>query len=62
MNRMYIHLMNVLAEAREDRGATGVEYGIMVAAIAAVIVVAAFSIGGKVGGAFDTVDATIPGA
>ena len=40
--------------------ASGVEYGIMVAAVSALIVVAAFSIGGKISAAFTTVDTTIP--
>lgn len=41
---------------RSEEGATGVEYGLLVAAIAAVIVVAVYSIGDKVGKAFDKVD------
>ena len=41
---------------REDDGATAVEYGIMVAAIAAVIVTIVYAIGGKVNTAFTTVD------
>ena len=59
MNRFYIHLTNVIAEAREERGATGVEYGIMVAAIAAVIVAVAFAIGVKVDTAFETVNSNM---
>lgn len=55
MNRLYFHLMNVLADAESERGAAGVEYGIMVAAIAAVIAALAFSIGGQVQTAFQTV-------
>jgi pilus assembly protein Flp/PilA len=35
----------VLARRREDQGASGVEYGLLVAAIAAVIVGLAFAIG-----------------
>ena len=38
----------------KDRGASAVEYGLMVAAIAAVIVAVVFGIGGLVKGAFDT--------
>ena len=41
------------ARSRDDEGASGVEYGLLVAAIAAVIVVLAFAIGGYVAGAFD---------
>lgn len=33
--------------AGSDRGATGVEYGILIAAVAAVIIVAALALGGK---------------
>jgi pilus assembly protein Flp/PilA len=45
---------------KEEEGATAVEYGIMVAAIAAVIVTVVFSIGTKVDSAFDTVDTALP--
>jgi pilus assembly protein Flp/PilA len=40
----------------EEHGATAVEYGIMVAAIAAVIITVVISIGGKVDNAMGTVD------
>jgi len=46
-----------LSEAKNDEtGAAGVEYGILVVAVSAVIVVAAVAIGGKIGTAFDTVN------
>jgi pilus assembly protein Flp/PilA len=61
VDRLIITLMNFLSDARTDeRGATGVEYGIMVAAIAAVIVVVAFALGVKVDAAFDTVIGQFP--
>ena len=41
---------------KEDDGATAVEYGIMVAAIAAIIIVTVNSVGTKVLAAFTTVD------
>ena len=41
---------------KDEEGATAVEYGIMVAAIAAVIVGVVFAIGGKVDTAFETVN------
>jgi pilus assembly protein Flp/PilA len=44
---------------KEDSGATAVEYGIMVAAIAAVIIAVVISIGGKVNNAFNTVDSAL---
>ncbi len=40
----------------DDEGATAVEYGIMVAAIAAVIIAVVFAIGLKVETAFNTVN------
>jgi pilus assembly protein Flp/PilA len=43
----------------EDEGATAVEYGIMVAAIAAVIVGVVFAIGGQVNNAFETVNGAL---
>jgi pilus assembly protein Flp/PilA len=47
----------VLARRREDQGASGVEYGLLVAAIAAVIVGLAFAIGVFVKNGFqDTCD------
>ncbi|MHC4270316.1 MAG: Flp family type IVb pilin [Planctomycetota bacterium] len=49
--------MNWLTKfVKEDEGATAVEYGIMVAAIAAVIIGVVISVGGKVDSAFTTVD------
>ncbi len=44
---------------KEDSGATAVEYGIMVAAIAAVIIAVVISIGKKVNNAFTTVDTAL---
>ena len=48
---------------KEDTGATAVEYGIMVAAIAAVIITVVIAIGSKTNDAFSDVDTamgTIP--
>lgn len=45
---------------REDDGASAVEYGLLVAAIAAVIVIIVFSLGTKVRTAFTTVDSAMP--
>lgn len=47
-------------ELRRDEGATAVEYGVMVAAIIAVIVTVVFAIGVKVNTAFTTVDSALP--
>jgi pilus assembly protein Flp/PilA len=43
----------------DEEGATAVEYGIMVAAIAAVIIATVFLIGGKVHEAFKTVESNL---
>lgn len=45
---------------KEDSGATAVEYGIMVAAIAAVIVTIVITLGGKVKQAFTDTNAALP--
>ncbi|MCR1781678.1 Flp family type IVb pilin [Nocardioides carbamazepini] len=55
-----IQYLNILLNARlakmEERGATAVEYGLLVALIAAVIIGAVVILGGKLNGAFDTVN------
>ena len=40
---------------RDDQGATAVEYALMAAAVAGVIVVIVFALGGQVSGLFDGV-------
>jgi pilus assembly protein Flp/PilA len=50
--KLYVRARNWMAQ---DDGATAVEYGIMVAAIAAVIVALVFLLGGQVKAAFQTV-------
>jgi pilus assembly protein Flp/PilA len=44
---------------KEDSGATAVEYGIMVAAIAAVIILVVIAIGTKVNSAFEKVNSAM---
>jgi pilus assembly protein Flp/PilA len=46
--------------ASHEDGATGVEYGLLVALIAAVIVVVVATLGGKVATAFSTVNNALP--
>ena len=53
-------MKKIIEFLRDEQGASGVEYGIMVAAVAAGIVIAAYSIGGKISTAFTTVDTTMP--
>jgi pilus assembly protein Flp/PilA len=45
---------------RKDRGATAVEYGLMVALIAGVIVLAVTLLGGKLNTIFETVKNAMP--
>ena len=44
----------------DENGATAVEYGIMVSAVAAVIIAVVFVIGTKVDTAFETVNTVLP--
>jgi len=44
---------------RHDEGASAVEYGLLVAAIAAVVVAVVFTLGGKVKSAFSTTCSSI---
>jgi pilus assembly protein Flp/PilA len=52
-------MKNMFAMLRNDDGATMVEYGIMVALIAAVCIVLISTLGTKVSGAFSTVNSAI---
>jgi pilus assembly protein Flp/PilA len=53
-----IQYLQILLNARRDdeRGATAVEYGLLVALIAAVIVGVVLTLGGKINTAFTTVN------
>lgn len=53
--------VRALAYDRNDSGASAVEYGLLVVAIAAVIVVVIFSFGGVVRGLFSGTCSTISG-
>jgi pilus assembly protein Flp/PilA len=53
-------MKKLMSFIRDDEGATAVEYGIMVALIAAVIIVAVGVVGGKVNTAFETVGGALP--
>lgn len=54
-------LSTLRAVLRDDEGATMVEYGIMVALIAAVCILVVKAIGTKVSGAFNSVSSSLPG-
>jgi pilus assembly protein Flp/PilA len=49
-------MKKLMSFIRNEEGATAVEYGLMVAAIAAVIVGTVYVLGGHVNTAFDTVN------
>lgn len=57
MVRYFVYIQNTLARTlqRDDRGATAVEYGLMVALIAAVIVTAVTLIGTNLTSIFNNV-------
>ena len=58
-----LRIRNLRARTRREQGASAVEYGLLVALIAAVIVVAVLLVGGIVKGAFqDTKTGTCDGA
>jgi len=44
---------------RDEQGATAVEYGLLVAALAAVIVVVVFSLGNKINNSFAKINAKL---
>ena len=46
-------IQRLIARREEQTGASAVEYGLLVAAIAALIVVIVFALGGVIKGAFD---------
>lgn len=56
MLALYVTLQSFIADRKnDDKGATAVEYGLMVALIAAVIVVAVAALGTQINAAFNTV-------
>jgi pilus assembly protein Flp/PilA len=45
---------------RDERGATAVEYGLIVAAIAGLIIAVVFVLGNKISNAFNNVQSSLP--
>ena len=62
MLRQYILLQTMLRNRRDERGATAVEYGLMVALIAVAIIVTVGLLGEGLDGLFATVLAEVDGA
>jgi pilus assembly protein Flp/PilA len=60
-----ITYLRIMIDARlatmDERGASAVEYGLLVAGIAAVIVGIVFLLGGTLSGVFDTTNTSIQG-
>ena len=66
MNNLYATLATLVSFAkdrleREEKGATAVEYGLMVALIAVVIIGAVTLLGGRLNGLFTAVAGALPG-
>jgi pilus assembly protein Flp/PilA len=63
MLNYFVALVTTLTQrlGRDDRGATAVEYGLMVALIAVVIIGAVTAIGGALNGVFTTVAGALAG-
>ncbi len=63
MNKFFYTLvalgLNLKDRAKEDRGATAVEYGLLVGLIAVVIIVAVTALGSKLTGLFTSVTGSI---
>lgn len=52
--------LDLQSRARDERGASAVEYGLLVALIAAVIVLIVQAVGSKVSNAFSIVNSALP--
>ena len=52
-------MKKMISFLKDEEGATAVEYGLIVALIAAVIIIAVTAVGGKVNKAFETVNAAM---
>ena len=66
MTQLYTTLYTFLAFTgerlkKETKGATAVEYGLMVGLIAVVIIVAVTALGGKLNGLFESISTKLPG-
>ena len=70
MTKFYVTLMSFVSDlgehtadlgrrAREEKGATAVEYGMLVALIAAIIVTAVALLGGKIDAAFGKINTAL---
>lgn len=49
----FLRNMFTMHRDRNERGASAVEYGLLIGGIAAVVIVLVFALGGQIGGIFD---------
>jgi pilus assembly protein Flp/PilA len=67
MTRTYVHLLGLVAfisgrfEDRKDRGATAVEYGLLVGLIAVVLIIAVGTLGTNISGLFGRLSGDVNG-
>jgi pilus assembly protein Flp/PilA len=65
MQQIFATLVSFVAVAKtraeEEKGATAVEYGLLVGLIAVAIIVTVGLLGGKLNGLFDTIQKALPG-
>ena len=59
MTKALVKLQTTISRLRDDKGATAVEYGLMVALIAVVIIVAVALLGTNLRGLFNTVAGSV---
>ena len=59
MLRQFVKFQNKVVQLRDERGATAVEYGLMVGLIAVVIIAVVTTLGKNVSGLFNTVATSV---
>ncbi len=65
MQKLYATMISLVAVAqhrvREEKGATAVEYGLLVGLIAVAIILTVTALGGKLNGLFSSISGSLPG-
>ena len=62
LNKVVYYAGSVLYPVKSEKGATAVEYALMVALIAIAIILAVTALGGGISAAFENITAQLPGA
>ncbi|MGY3564747.1 Flp family type IVb pilin [Sinomonas sp. RB5] len=63
MEKLYVSVLsfwNSIVSGEKEKGATAVEYGLLVALIAAVIIGTVVTLGGQINTAFTTISSRLP--